>query len=107
MLEHAFDTAQYFLHLLQKNPNFVLVSTDPLPCLQVCFYWAKDGKLRKSDQNSMVTQKIARDLIPRGWMIDYAPGEKGKFLRVVISIQTRQETVEGLVKAIVDIGSNL
>ena len=40
-------------------------------------------------------------------MIDYAPGEDGKFFRVVINGQTRIETVEGLVKGIEEVGSGI
>ena len=40
-------------------------------------------------------------------MIDYAPGEDGKFFRVVVNGQTRRETVEALVRAIEDVGAEL
>jgi hypothetical protein len=38
-------------------------------------------------------------------MIDYAPGEKGSFFRVVVNVQTRRETLDGLLKAIQEIGA--
>lgn len=108
MIEHAFDTAEYLYSLLEKNSEFVLVSRSPLPCLQVCFYWTKGGKLSaRASENDLYTQTIARELIPRGWMIDYAPGESGNFLRAVVSISTSRETVVGLVKAIESIGTQL
>jgi glutamate decarboxylase len=101
MLETAFDTAEFFYSLLAINPHFVLVSKSPLPCLQVCFYWARDGKLSDElEVNGLVTARIVQGLVARGFMIDYAPGEKGKFFRVVINRDTRRETVEGLVRAI-------
>jgi glutamate/tyrosine decarboxylase-like PLP-dependent enzyme len=107
IIEHAFDVARHLLNLLKRNQNFILVSKPPLPCLQVCFYWAKDGSLEAPDRNSLVTELIVRNLVQRGWMIDYAPGDRGKFFRVVVSISTRKETVEGLVKAIEDIASGI
>jgi hypothetical protein len=36
--------------------------------------------------------------------VDYAPGEDGKFFRVVVNGQTKRGTVEGLVKAIAEVG---
>jgi len=78
-----------------------MISKSPLPCLQVCFHWAKDGKLSDDyEANGKLTQAIAQRLIPRGWMIDYAPGDKGKFFRVVVGRETKKETINGLVKAI-------
>jgi hypothetical protein len=44
-------------------------------------------------------------LIKRGWMIDFAPGEKGKFFRVVVNISTLPDTVVGLVEAIKSVGA--
>ena len=38
-------------------------------------------------------------------MVDYAPGEDGKFFRVVVNPATRRGTLEGLVKAIEEIGN--
>jgi glutamate decarboxylase len=108
MIEHAFDTAEYLFSLLDKHSNFVLVSKRPLPCLQVCFYWTRYGKLSElASENDLYTRKIARELVPRGWMIDYAPGITGSFLRVVVSISTSRDTVVGLVKAVEDIGAGL
>jgi len=36
--------------------------------------------------------------------VDYAPGGEGKFFRVVVNGQTKRGTVEGLVKAIEEVG---
>ena len=100
-LEHASDMATYLHKLLSESKNFVTVSQLPLPCMQVCFYYAKDGKLDPdSAVNTRTTETIAQNLIPMGWMTDYAPGEKGKFFRVVVSREVRKETIEGLVLAI-------
>jgi glutamate/tyrosine decarboxylase-like PLP-dependent enzyme len=106
-IENAFDMAHYLYNILEVNPNFVLVSRKPLPCLQVCFYWARNGDLHAKKDNSRVTETIAQRLHPRGFMIDYAPGDQGKFFRAVVGRETRKETVEGLVKAIEQLGEEL
>lgn len=107
MIDGAFDTAAYLAELVSSNPKFSLVSEDPPPCLQVCFYFDKQTGAGHQSKNSKTTAEIARLLVPRGFMIDYAPGEEGKFFRVVVNCQTRRGTVEGLVKAIDDVGDKL
>ena len=74
-IDNAFDTTAYFVRLLKESKYFVLVSEDPPPCLQVCFYYAPNGVLAKEGkENTRVTSEIVRRLIPRGFMVDYAPG---------------------------------
>lgn len=51
------------------------------------------------------TSDMANTLIKRGWMIDFAPGEKGKFFRVVVNISTSPGSVTGLVEAIKSVGA--
>lgn len=105
IIERSFDTADYLYGILEVNSNFVLVSTKPLPSLQVCFYWAQNGQLHsEKEENSKLTERIAQMLVPRGFMIDFAPGNHGTFFRVVIGRETRKETVERLVKAIEQLG---
>jgi len=105
MIENAFDTAQYLYDLLEANGNFILISKQPLPCLQVCFYWSRKGVLQTDgERTSQVTEKIAKMLISRGFMIDYAPGERGKFFRVVVGRETRRYTIESLVQTINELG---
>jgi glutamate decarboxylase len=41
MIDKAFSTAAYFTDEIISRPNFVLVSENPPPCLQVCFYYAQ------------------------------------------------------------------
>ncbi|KAF2429485.1 glutamate decarboxylase 1 [Tothia fuscella] len=107
-IERSFEVAEYLFDLLSSSSNFVLVSQKPLPCLQVCFYYAKDGNLGQDvEDNGKVTEEIARKLVPRGFMVDYAPGEKGKFFRVVVGRETLRGTMEGLVKAIESIGEDV
>ncbi|KAL8771719.1 MAG: hypothetical protein Q9209_002910 [Squamulea sp. 1 TL-2023] len=108
-IEHAFDTAAYFASLVANNEDLVLVSESPPPCLQVCFFYGKEGKLKGSGkENSKVTSAIARDLVPRGFMVDYASvDDRGPFLRVMVNRETRRGTVEGLVRAVVEVGEGL
>ncbi|KAF2685767.1 PLP-dependent transferase [Lentithecium fluviatile CBS 122367] len=104
----AYSNAEYFLSLLKANRNFVSISPEPLPCLQVCFYWSPGGKLGKDKEaNGKVTADVAGGLIKRGFMIDFAPGELGKFFRVVVNGNTRRGTLEGLVKAVGEVAGEL
>jgi len=101
LVANGYDNAEYLLAGLKSNGNFVTISPEPLPCLQVCFYYAKGGKLGgDTERNSRQTEEIARKLIARGFMIDYAPGEKGKFFRVVVNGGTKRGTLDGLVRAL-------
>lgn len=123
-IDNACDTAAYLATLIQDHPDFILVSQNPPPCLQVCFYYAPNGKLlhprgdsivsdenQRAKANSKVTEQITHAIVERGFMVDYAPpsGDEeavgdGKFFRSVINVQTTRETVEGLVRAIEDVG---
>lgn len=106
-IDHAFSIAAELAGLVDSNSNFTLVSEKPPPCLQVCFYYNKQSGEGAAERNSVTTERISRALIPRGFMTDYAPGDQGKFFRVVVNGQTRRETVQGLVEAIVQVGSEL
>lgn len=96
-VDNAFTAAAHLADLVARNENFELVSSNPPPCLQVCFYYKKTGDAEK---NSETTRRIVEYLTPRGYMTDYAPGPMGKFFRVVVNGATRLETVEGLAKGI-------
>ena len=107
-IDRAFDTAAYFATQISKREDLVLVSENPPPCLQVCFYYAKGGKLHaKKEDNTKTTSIIAQSLIPRGFMVDYAPGDEGSFFRVVVNIQTERATIDGLIKAIEEVGKEI
>ncbi|KAI9834228.1 MAG: hypothetical protein M1819_003066 [Sarea resinae] len=104
-IDHAFDMASYMAERISRSSNLVLVSENPPPCLQVCFYYAAAGQLRATaEENTQATREIVHQLIPRGFMIDYAPGERGSFFRAVLNTQTRKGTVDGLLKAVEEIG---
>jgi glutamate decarboxylase len=107
-IDHAFDTAAYFARQISQQKDFVLVSENPPPCLQVCFYYATDGKLAEaSSDNTKTTSTIVQKLILRGFMVDYAPGERGSFFRVVVNRDTRKSTIDGLIIAIQETGKTL
>lgn len=107
-IDHAFNMASHLAALVTQNPLFILVSENPPPCLQVCFYYTPTGKLSEDvEKNTVVTRTVAAQLIPRGFMVDYAPGDRGSFFRVVVNVQTRPETVECLVRAILEVGKGL
>jgi glutamate decarboxylase len=103
----AYSRAEYLFSTLTSNSNFTMVSQTPLPCLQVCFYYTPDnvkpeevGKERMSRR----TEDVASGLVGKGWMIDYAPGEMGKFFRVVVNAGTEEESLRRLVECIEDVG---
>ncbi|KAL2809805.1 hypothetical protein BJX63DRAFT_423564 [Aspergillus granulosus] len=126
-IDAACETAAYLATLIQDNPNFILISKNPPPCLQVCFYYAPDGKLlhprgagvvmnetERAKANSRVTEQITHAIVSRGFMVDYAPpsGDEnavgdGKFFRCVVNVQTSRETVKGLVQAIEEVGPGI
>ncbi|KAK6535992.1 hypothetical protein TWF281_000239 [Arthrobotrys megalospora] len=135
LVERAHQVAEHMVKIAASSGNFKLVSTNPPPCLQVCFYYAPGGQdvfgtdegqivppgleeLDTSEEdyvgkfNSKVTETITRELVGRGFMIDFAPaleGRKaeGKFFRAVVNIQTPKETVERLVNEIESIGTEV
>lgn len=108
-VDGAFEVAGYLADLLEeRKQEFVMVSEKPAPCLQVCFYYAPGGKVSESaEENTRRTRVMVERLVRRGYMIDYAPGEKGSFFRVVVNCQTLRSTVEGLVKALVKVGEEV
>jgi len=106
-IDHGFGVAAYFAARVAERPDFVLVSENPPPCLQVCFYYAPGGRLGTAERNTRVTRRISNGLLGKGFMIDYAPGDRGSFFRVVVNTQTRKGTVDGLIKAIAEYGDDV
>lgn len=106
-VDHAFDIAAYFASSILANEKFTLVSENPPPCLQVCFYYSKQSGQGAAMKNDRLTERIKDALLEKGFMIDYAPGNEGKFFRVVVNGRTSRETVDGLIRAIEDVGSGI
>ncbi|KAL8874453.1 MAG: hypothetical protein Q9174_000198 [Haloplaca sp. 1 TL-2023] len=106
-IERAFDTAEYLSGLVAKTEHLRLVSENPPPCLQVCFHYARGGEPKEDGrENTKVTKDVVGGLVRRGFMVDYADlGDgKGAFFRVVVNRDTKRETVNGLVDALVELG---
>lgn len=110
-VDKGFAAATHLATLVQQHPHMTLVSENPPPCLQVCFYYGEQvgeaGGVGRRNRNSKVTELVSRGLVSRGFMIDFAPGEEGKFFRVVVNGQTELGTVEGLVKAVAEVGEGV
>ena len=107
-IDSGFDTAAYLATSIEANPNLTLVSENPPPCLQVCFYFGGEAVVAESkERNSWRTREIARRLVGRGFMVDYAPGDKGLFFRAVVHLGTARTTVERLVEEVVKEGVRL
>ncbi|KAK3312654.1 glutamate decarboxylase [Apodospora peruviana] len=106
-VDGAFELAAYMADRLDQHDSFVLVSTNPPPCLQVCFYWAPGGKLGTPKENTRRTKEMVKILVPLGYMVDYAPGPRGGFFRGVLNWQTVRGTVDGLIRALEDVGASL
>lgn len=100
----AYARADELYSLLESSDNITMVSTRPLPCLQVCFYYTPGGRSLSNEQSTKVTQEVVKRLVGRGFMVDYAPGEEGKFFRVVVASGTTSETIQRLVTAIEELG---
>lgn len=117
-INKAFELAALLAEEIKSRDGFVLVGQEnPPPCLQVCFYhkYSDDG-----EKNTRRTAAMVKRLAARGFMVDYASFPKafgggkqgggtwkGSFFRVVVNIQTRRETVLGLVKALEEVGSDI
>lgn len=119
-VDRAFGAAALLAdEVARRAPRFALVSESPPPCLQVCFYHRYDE--HDGEANTRRTVAMVRRLRGRGFMVDYASfpqpfsseeGErgrvwKGSFFRVVVNVQTRRETVLGLVKALEEVGEEV
>lgn len=113
-VDHAFEMASLLVNEIQRRPSFTLVSENPPPCLQVCFYHQYS---KVEQENTKRTVEMVKRLKRRGFMIDYASFHdsriheegafKGSFFRVVLNIQTRKETVFGLVTALEEVGQEV
>ena len=113
-VDAAFSGCAYLTYLVTKHPMLELVGQGAPECVQVCFYFV--GNTRRGSnttlaelkrKNTIVTRQITKELVARGFMVDYAPGKMGEFLRVVVNGATEVGTLKNLVWTIIDIGSKL
>lgn len=130
----AYDLACYAHEIVRQHPDLsAIIPSSPPSCLQVCFSFTPAGhhvhgippalasehdpEEKTSEQkaevtgksNSRITAAIAKRLISKGFMIDYAPAlegqtEKGAFFRIVINISTVRGTIDLLLRELVSIG---
>ena len=68
---------------------------------------AQDAKAQKRRRNSRVTRGVVAALEGKGWMVDYAPGERGEFLRVVVNRNTTRGIVDGFLIAVGEVGERV
>lgn len=124
-IDSACDVAAHLAGTIDQHPDFVLISENPPPCLQVCFYYAPgkefvyprgivSNEAQRAKNNSKVTEQVTRAIVSKGFMVDFAPpsGDEnavgnGKFFRCVVNVQTTQETVDSLVRAIEEVGPGI
>lgn len=127
-IDSACNVATHMASLIAKSPDLILVSEDPPPCLQVCFYYApgkqmvyppgKEVNGKELDEaergklNSKVVEAATKGLFSKGFMVDFAPPDddavgEGKFFRCVVNVQTKKETVEALVQSLLTVGAQV
>ena len=124
-IDSACDVAAHMASLISKSPDLILVSENPPPCLQVCFYYAPGREMiypagkeingkqldeeERGKKNSKIVEVVTKNLVSKGFMVDFAPphdesASEGKFFRCVVNVQTKRETVEALVQNILTLG---
>ncbi|KAJ5793639.1 hypothetical protein N7457_000238 [Penicillium paradoxum] len=124
-IDSACSIATHLANTIDQHPDFVLISENPPPCLQVCFYYAPgkesvyprgivSNETQRGKKNSKVTEQVTHAIVPKGFMVDFAPpsGDEdavgnGKFFRCVVNVQTTKETVDALVRAIEEVGPEI
>ncbi|KAK9478189.1 pyridoxal phosphate-dependent transferase [Lipomyces japonicus] len=116
-VEQAFEVTAHLANLVANSAGFHLLSSNPPPCLQTCFYYSPNGgnALENTEEyNTKVTRAIAHELQASGrFLVDYAPPAnpadgKGEFFRAVVNAPTTTKaTVEELVAKIKAIGDSL
>ena len=107
-VNHAYEMAGLMAAKLAKSAKFTLVSSNPPPCLQVCFYYHPDASASKEDTevNTKNTRRIAGALDHAGnFLVDYAPGPHGEFFRAVLNSPIQSEaTIDELITCIENAG---
>lgn len=104
-VDHGFAIAKSFAQHVNASEHLVLASPDPVPCLQVCLYFAKNKQLAPTvEANTAMTRAIAKRLKQENFLIDFAAGEHGMLLRVVINLYTTESTVVRLTETVQRLG---
>ncbi|ONH67370.1 Acidic amino acid decarboxylase GADL1 [Cyberlindnera fabianii] len=111
-INHAFEITGYFAGKISQDPKFKLVSSNPPPCMQVCFFYNKDGDFSDEEKNTKTTRAIVKTLHESGrFLMDYSPAagiEGGEFFRVVfVSPIVSSDIIDDLYDAILEVGESL
>lgn len=111
-VDHAYKITAYFANKVSSHPDLQLVSTNPPPCCQTCFYYSPNGKLSvDANENTKRTENIANALNGGGrFLVDFAPGPYGDgnmFRAVVVSPKVNETTIDELIENILRIGVHL
>lgn len=131
-IDHALRVAAYLAASVKSRPHFVLASEDPVPFLQVCFFYvpSQGGELSlDAAVNTKITRAIVQSLHEAGeFLVDYAPEaaaskgstststsekqqqqlSRGEFFRVVVNAPSvSSETVDELLDRIEHYGKSL
>lgn len=124
-IDNACEVAAHLATIVVQHPDLILVSENAPPCLQVCFYYAPgkefvyprgvvSNESQRAKNNSKVTEEITHAIVPRGFMVDFAPPSgdddavgNGKFFRCVVNVSSSKETVESLVRSIEEVGPGI
>jgi len=109
-VDDAFAAALYLASAVQEHPNLVLDGPLTPECVQVCFYYCAEPNLWNkvsAEDNTSATRYISKGLHRKGFMVDYATGGKGAFLRVVTNKGTTAAALDELINGVVELGSEL
>lgn len=109
-IDHAFEMTEYLAQKVAVTPGFELLSTNPPPCLQTCFFYHPPGMESTSENNTKVTRAIANRIFAKGkFLVDYSPhATKGEFFRVVLNAPSVDKPgLDSLLEEIVAAGSEL
>ncbi|PRT55836.1 L-aspartate decarboxylase dtxS4 [Wickerhamiella sorbophila] len=109
-IDHAFEMTAYLAEKIAKDREFELLSTNPPPCLQTCFFYHPPGLEATKENNTMATRAIVNRIFAKGkFLVDYSPHPtKGEFFRVVLNAPSvDKESLDSLVEEIKIAGSEL
>lgn len=116
-VDHAFEMTEYLARKTAEHPQLALLSSNPPPCLQTCFWFVPKSNTKaqimseaSQKSNTYYTKKIATDMLKQSrFLVDYSPHpEFGHFFRVVLNSPTVTKTlVDDLVSTIVEIGNSM
>lgn len=119
-VRHAYNVAAYMANQISERPDMQILSTNPPPCLQVCFWYcgnqsqdlrAPSNPLSSSatkvqDMTRAIHAELSRD---GNYLIDYSPshGIPDFFRTVINSPEVTYDIVDGLINEIARIGNGL